>query len=196
MSRREVRKVTEARKEIFLRVLGETGSRAAAAAAASPHTDGGKGLRPGYETFRDLWKRDPEFALAVEQAEAKALGRVEAEIVNRAFTLDERPIFDRQGKRIGTQKSSNASNQMLLRLAERLAPETWARRSKTEVQGHLVHHEGASVSIAVLEPTDVLLLAEDEQDQLLELIGKIEQRKSEVIDVQPERLPAGRPNGN
>jgi hypothetical protein len=42
-----------------------------------------------------------EFALAVEQAEAKALGRVEAEIVNRAFTLDERPIFDRQGKRIG-----------------------------------------------------------------------------------------------
>ena len=67
MSRREVRKVTEARKEIFLRVLGETGSRAAAAAAASPHTDGGKGLRPGYETFRDLCKRDPEFALAVEQ---------------------------------------------------------------------------------------------------------------------------------
>ena len=196
MSRREVRKITQARKDVFLSVLGETGSRAAAAAAASPHTDGGNGQRPGYETFRDLWKRDPEFALAVEQAEAKALGRVEAEIVNRAFTLDERPIFDRQGKRIGTQKSSNASNQMLLRLAERLAPETWARRSKTEVQGHLVHHEGASVSIAVLEPTDVLLLAEDEQDQLLELIGKIEQRKSEVIDVPPERLPAGRPNGN
>ena len=196
MSRREVRKVTEARKEIFLRVLGETGSRAAAAAAASPHTDGGNGQRPGYETFRDLWKRDPEFALAVEQAEAKALGRVEAEIVNRAFTLDERPIFDRQGKRIGTQKSSNASNQMLLRLAERLAPETWARRSKTELQGHLVHHEGASVSIAVLEPTDVLLLTEDELDQLLELIGKIEQRKSEVIDVQPERLSAGRSDGN
>ena len=37
------------------------------AAAASPHTDGGNGQRPGYETFRDLWKRDPEFALAVEQ---------------------------------------------------------------------------------------------------------------------------------
>ena len=196
MSRREVRKVTEARKEIFLRVLSETGSRAAAAAAASPHPDGGNGQRPGYETFRDLWKRDPEFALAVEQAEAKALGRVEAEIVNRAFTLDERPIFDRQGKRIGTQKSSNAANQMLLRLAERLAPETWARRSKTEVQGHLVHHEGASVSIAVLEPTDVLLLAEDEQDQLLELIGKIEQRKSEVIDVKPSGISAGRPDGN
>ena len=101
MSRREARKVTEARKEIFLHVLGETGSRTAAAAAASPHTDGGTGQRPGYERFRDLWKRDPEFALAVEQAEAKALGRVEAEIVNRAFTLDERPIFDRQGKRIG-----------------------------------------------------------------------------------------------
>ena len=48
----------------------------------------------------------------------------------------------------------------------------------------------------MLEPTDVLLLSEDEQDQLLELIGKIEQRKSEVIDVQPERLPAGRSDGN
>ena len=117
MSRREVRKITQARKDVFLSVLGETGSRAAAAAAASPHTDGGKGLRPGYETFRDLCKRDPEFALAVEQAEAKALGRVEAEIVNRAFTLDERPIFDLRGNRIGTQTSSNASNQMLLRLA-------------------------------------------------------------------------------
>ena len=77
MSRREVRKITQARKDVFLSVLGETGSRAAAAAAASPHTDGGNGQRPGYETFRDLWKRDPEFALAVEQAEAKALGRVE-----------------------------------------------------------------------------------------------------------------------
>ena len=87
MSRREARKVTEARKEIFLHVLGETGSRTAAAAAASPHTDGGTGQRPGYERFRDLWKRDPEFALAVEQAEAKALGRVEGEIVTEYFGM-------------------------------------------------------------------------------------------------------------
>lgn len=48
----------------------------------------------------------------------------------------------------------------------------------------------------MLEPTDVLLLAEDEQDQLLELIGKIEQRKSEVIDVKPSEFSAGRPDGN
>lgn len=186
MSRREVRKITQARKDVFLSVLGETGSRAAAAAAASPHTDGGKGLRPGYETFRDLCKRDPEFALAVEQAEAKALGRVEAEIVNRAFTLDERPIFDRQGNRIGTQTSSNASNQMLLRLAERLAPDVWARRSRTELEGHIVHHGAA---VAVLEPQDVLLLAEDDQELLLQLISRIEQRKGDVIDVKPQGIP-------
>ena len=34
------------------------------------------------------------------------------------------------------------------------------------------------------------------QDQLLELIGKIEQRKSEVIDVKPSGISAGRPDGN
>jgi hypothetical protein len=192
MTRHSVRKVTEARRDVFIRVLRETGSRAAAATAASPHTDGGKGGRPGYETFRDLRKRDPEFALAVERAETEALGRVEAEIVNRAFTLDERPIFDRAGQKIGTQKDSRSANQMLLRLAEKLAPETWARRNKTEVEGRLVHQTVASTSIAVLEPADVLLLSEVEQDQLLDLIGKIEQRKTnpEAIDVQSSRVPA------
>jgi hypothetical protein len=192
MTRHSIRKVTEARKNIFIRVLKETGSRAAAAAAASPHTDGGQGGRPGFETFRDLRKRDPEFALAVERAETEALGRVEAEIVKRAFTLDERPIFDRAGNKIGVQKDSRPANQMLMRLAEKLSPETWARRSKTEIEGRLVHQNIASTSIAVLEPADVLLLSEGEQDQLLDLIGKIEQRKTnpEAIDVQSSRVPA------
>jgi hypothetical protein len=198
MTRHSIRKVTEARKDIFIRVLKETGSRAAAAAAASPHTDGGKGGRPGFETFRDLRKRDPEFALAVEQAENAALGRVEHEIVNRAFTLDERPIFDRAGNKIGVQKDSRPANQMLMRLAEKLSPETWARRNKTEIEGRLVHHHTASVSIAVLEPADVLLLSEAEQEQLLELIEKIELRKTnpEVIDVESSRVPASGENGN
>ena len=109
--------MTEDRRQVFLKVLAETGSRSAAAAAASPHLDGGDGDRPGYESFRDLWKRDPEFALKVQRAETLALGRVESEIAKRAFTLDERPIFDRQGNKIGVQTDSRPANQMLLRLA-------------------------------------------------------------------------------
>jgi hypothetical protein len=184
MSRREVRKVTEARKKIFLRVLSETGSRAAAAAAASPHTDGGKGGRPGYETFRDILRRDPQFALAVEQAETEALGRVEAEIVNRSFTFDERPIFDRNGNKVGVQKSSRSANQMLLRLAEKLAPETWTPRKHHEVDGRVSHEH--SVTVATLEPSDVLLLDQDEQSELVRLIQKIDLLKEDVLDVKSQ----------
>ena len=163
---------------MFLKVLAETGSRSAAAAAASPHLDGGGGDRPGYESFRDLWNRDPEFALEVQRAETLALGRVESEIAKRAFTLDERPIFDRQGKKIGVQTDSRPANQMLLRLAERLAPGTWAQRKHHEIDGKVTHDHQHSVAVATLQPQDVLLLEPDEQDELLRLVGKIAELKS------------------
>jgi hypothetical protein len=174
VTRRPMQRVTAERKDVFLKVLAETGSRSAAAAAASPHLDGGSGDRPGYESFRDQWKRDPEFALAVEQAENAALGRIENEIVKRAFTLDERPIFDRAGNKIGVQKDSRPANQMLLRLAEKLSPETWAQRKHHEIDGKIDHQH----SVATLEPTDVLLLEPDEQHELLRLVGKIAELKS------------------
>lgn len=157
--RRGCQRMTEERRQVFLKVLAETGSRSAAAAAASPHLDGGDGDRPGYESFRDLWKRDPEFALEVQRAELQALGRVESEIHKRAFTIDERPIFDRQGNKIGVQTDSRPANQMLLRLAERLAPGTWAQRKHHEIEGKIDHQH--SISVATLEPADVLLLDPD-----------------------------------
>ena len=170
--------MTEDRRQVFLKVLAETGSRSAAAAAASPHLDGGDGDRPGYESFRDLWKRDPAFALEVQRAESQALGRVESEIAKRAFTLDERPIFDRQGNRIGTQTDSRPANQMLLRLAERLAPQTWQQRKHHEIDGKIAHEHQHSVAVATLEPADVLLLDPNEQGELLRLVGKIAELKS------------------
>ncbi|MGZ0172896.1 MAG: hypothetical protein ACKVHE_25450 [Planctomycetales bacterium] len=176
--KRGCQRMTEERRQVFLKVLAETGSRSAAAAAASPHLDGGDGDRPGYESFRDLWKRDPEFALKVQRAESQALGRVESEIAKRAFTLDERPIFDRQGNKIGVQTDSRPANQMLLRLAERLAPGTWAQRKHHEIDGKISHDHQHSVSVATLEPTDVLLLEPDEQNELLRLVGKIAELKS------------------
>jgi len=177
--RRPAKRMTEARKKVFLQVLAETGSRSAAAAAASPHTSGGRGGRPGYESFRDLWKRDPEFAVAIEKAEERALGRVEAEIAHRAFTLDERPIFDRQGNKIGVHTDSRPANQMLMRLAERLAPETWAQRKHHEVDGKVDHDHRHSLAVATLEPADVLLLDPEEQKDLIRLIDKIASRKSD-----------------
>lgn len=190
--RRTTQRISKARRDVFLNVLAETGSRSAAAAAASPHLDGGNGDRPGYESFRDLWKRDPEFALAVQRAETQALGRVESEIAHRAFTLDERPIFDRQGNKIGVQTDSRPANQMLLRLAERLAPQTWAQRKHHEIDGKVTHDHQHSMAVATLEPSDVLLLEPEEQTELIRLVQKIADRKSEcsgpkgAIDVRSE----------
>jgi hypothetical protein len=178
VTRRPMQRVTAERKDVFLKVLAETGSRSAAAAAASPHLDGGDGDRPGYESFRDLWKRDPEFLLQLESAETQALGRVESEIAKRAFTLDERPIFDRQGNRIGTQTDSRPANQMLLRLAERLAPQTWQQRKHHEIEGKIAHDHQYSVAVATLQPQDVLLLEFEEQNELLRLVEKIAELKS------------------
>jgi hypothetical protein len=188
-TRRGCQRMTEDRRQVFLKVLAETGSRSAAAAAASPHLDGGDGDRPGYESFRDLWKRDPAFALEVQRAESQALGRVESEIAKRAFTLDERPIFDRLGNRIGTQTDSRPANQMLLRLAERLAPQTWQQRKHHEIEGKISHDHQNSVAVATLQPQDVLLLEIEEQHELLRLVAKIDELKSgsnqskRIIDV-------------
>jgi hypothetical protein len=183
-TRRVCQRVSDTRKDVFLKVLADTGSRSAAAAAASPHLNGGDGDRPGYESFRDLWKRDPEFALAVQQAETQALGRVESEIARRAFSLDERPIFDRQGNKIGVQTDSRPANQMLLRLAERLAPATWAQRKHHEIDGKVSHDHQHTMTVALLEPADVLLLEPKEQTELLRLVEKIADRKSGNTDAK------------
>jgi hypothetical protein len=173
-----MQRVTAERKRVFIKVLAETGSRSAAAAAASPHLDGGKGCRPGYESFKSQWQRDPEFALAIQEAEQRALGKVESAIAERAFTLDERPIFDRQGNKIGVHTDRRTANAMLLRLAERMAPGTWAQRKHHEIEGKIAHDHQHSVAVATLEPSDVLLLEPDEQDELLRLVGKIAELKS------------------
>ena len=178
VSRRPMQRVTAERKRVFLKVLAETGSRSAAAAAASPHLDGGDGDRPGYESFRDLWKRDPAFALEVRRAETQALGRVESEIARRAFSPDTRPIFDRQGNKIGEQIDSRPANVLLLRLAERMAPRTWVQQKLHQIEGKIAHDHQHSVAVATLEPSDVLLLEPAEQDELLRLVGKIAELKS------------------
>ena len=48
--------IDDHRRAVFLDVLRRTGSMAAAAAAATPRTDGGKENRAGYRSFLDEMK--------------------------------------------------------------------------------------------------------------------------------------------
>jgi hypothetical protein len=105
------KEVSDERKRIYLEVLAETGSHPAAARAASPHLADSSSPRPGYTSFADLRRTDPDFARDCDEAEKLALGRVEQAIIERAFTLAERPIFDPQGQQLGTQTDSRPANQ-------------------------------------------------------------------------------------
>ena len=111
----------------FIDTLAATGSRCAAARAATPWSKGKKG---GLESFRDLMRRDPEFAREVEDAKAIALGRVEESIATRAIKGVQRPVFQKGGL-VGHE--TVYSDHLLLRLAQRLDPEAWGNREKVDV---------------------------------------------------------------
>lgn len=101
MSRREVRKGHRSTQVNLPACPGRDWQPSCCRSSGQPPHGRRKRPTPRPRDVSQSVETRSEFALAVEQAEAKALGRVEAEIVNRAFTLDGRPIFDRQGKRIG-----------------------------------------------------------------------------------------------
>lgn len=168
--------IDERRRAVFLKVLAETGSVTAAAAAATPHSDGGKENRAGYRSFLDLMKRDVEFAAAVDEAKTAALGRVEQAIADRAFAPEQTPIFSR-GELVGYRESYRDANTLLLRLAETLAPDRWSPRKqlKGEVQ-HSHQHRHEHGIVFALAPEHVLLLGKDEQELLLGLLEQLRTR--------------------
>lgn len=185
--------ITEDRKDVYLRVLAETGSHPAAARAASPHLADSPGARPGYSSFADLRHMDPEFAQACEEAERAALGKVEQAIVERAFTLDERPIFGKDGVKLGVQTDSRPANQMLLRLAERLAPADWSPRKQQSITAEHQHtHEHRHGVVFELRHEHIMLLPTDRQRAFvndLQLIRTAMERR-EVTDDRQHRAPA------
>ncbi len=159
----------------------------AAANAASPHAEAKDG-RGGYSTFRDLVRRDPIFAEEAAAARDQALGKVEQEIVKRAFTPDERPIFGKDGKLLGVHTDHRNSNAMLLALARRLSPEAWSERHQLQVDGRVIHqHQGGGTE---LRSEHIELLSEPEQAVLLALIGKIYDRLPAEEDGHERRRPA------
>ena len=131
----------------------------------------------GLESFRDLAKRDPQFALQVEEARNAALGRVEETIAKRAIEGVERPIFQR-GELVGTERVY--SDHLLLRLAQRLDPLSWTDRQKVEHSGR-VEHAGVMLSITA---GDVLRPPEKDQEILVHLVQQIAELKDNGQEIQ------------
>lgn len=173
--------LTEERKRVFIDTLANTGSAAAAAHAATPWATARHG---GLQTFRDERKRDPAFAEAWARAEEAALAKVESEVMRRAMEPSERPIVS-GGKLLGVERTYD--NKLLLSLARRLNPEAWSEKKQIEHSGQVQHDHRHAHAIAVLEPRDVLLLAPDDQQQLIALVEKIALAK-EASHAQPARL--------
>lgn len=125
--------LTEARLTVFLQELAETDSLAAAARKATPwemFTDG------GIKTFTDYAETNPEFKEAIQIAKDFALGIVEHELVRRAFTPELKPIVS-SGEVVGHQEKYD--NKLLLRVAEKMAPEKWSQKHEVKHSGGITH---------------------------------------------------------
>ncbi|MBC6952975.1 MAG: hypothetical protein DYG93_13130 [Leptolyngbya sp. PLA2] len=159
------------RRATYLRVLSETGSHVEAARCATPH--GTSATKPGYTAFMRLRRTDPEFAQACEDARAVALAAIESEIKRRAFNPPQRPVFD-DGRVVGWVEDRRSSDNLLLRLAERIEPE-WAQRRSHEVSGRIDHtHAAAAHPFAfVLTPENIALLPADRRDALVDILSEL-----------------------
>jgi len=181
------------RWDVFIKVFRETGSVAAACAAASPHLDKPKdaGHGPGYRTFLDWMRRFPSLAAELEQAKFHALGLVERAIAERSMTPERVPVFSR-GVLVGERIVWRDANALLLRRAARLDPDAWAARTQSDVR--VEHSNGPESGFAVaLTPEDVLLLPPDRRMAFVEMLTEIRNRKEkqrELIEAGPVSRPA------
>lgn len=184
------------RWDIFIKVLRETGSIAAACAMASPHltgkpdkTDPSRLSRPGYSTFLTWAKRYPELAAEFEEAKFHALGMIEKAIAERSMTPERVPVFSR-GVLVGERIVWRDANHLLLRRAARLDPSAWAQRTQADVRvEHAInpHNDGFTVALSA---HDVMLLPPEERAHFVRLLGLIRDRKEskhELIDAEPSR---------
>lgn len=130
-------------------------------------------MQPGYSAFKRLRRVDPEFAQACEDARAVALAAIESEIKRRAFNPPQRPVFD-DGRVVGWVEDRRSSDNLLLRLAERIEPE-WAQRRSHEVSGRIDHtHAAAAHPFAfVLTPENIALLPADRRDALVDILSEL-----------------------
>lgn len=195
--RRAHHPTTPDRRATFLRVLSETGSFLAASRAATPH---GFGDKPGYRTWLDLTKSDPEFAEQVGQARRDALGKLEAEILERAYRPRVRPIIDRNGNTVAQEVDWRDANAMLVRVLERLDPQWAPRKNFTGTVAHEHHHSHEHEFAFTIRAEHVLALPPERRAAFLADLEAIrlsleppkEGNAGNVIDAEYRSLPSGR----
>jgi hypothetical protein len=169
--------VTQARKDKYLAALRQSGSHSAATRAASAHLpdkEKGRKGRVGYQTFLDLRKSDPAFAVACEEAMADCLAAVENAITDRALNPPKRPVIGKDGQIVGYYEDRNSSDRLLVTLAKKLNREDWGDKATID---HNVNVKGAILSI---QPSDVLLLDPKDQERFLAMCETIADRKGEA----------------
>jgi len=166
MNERTTMALTDERKRRFLEVLSETGSVAAACRASASDSHGERAAK---STINDAIRRDPDFAAAVDAAKQAALGKVEEEIVRRAFNPPQTPVVDRNGNVVGYRTETMSADRLLLRIASRLDPESWAekRKSSLEVSGTIQHQAFA------INPELVSRLPRERQEQLIDILDEL-----------------------
>lgn len=166
--------LTPERIDRFLEVLAETGSSYAAAAAATPH---GAGDHPGYSTFRDLRKKDLDFARRWQEAEAHYVGALEKVASKWAMKGRSRPVVDKNGNIVGYDEHP-PDPRIMLAVLRRHRPDDWDERKRLEVSG-TVDHRHTDESAAVLTYDDVMLLPPDERQQLGLLLARVADLRAE-----------------
>jgi hypothetical protein len=158
--------VTEERRAKFLETLAETGSVSASCAAAATNSHGPRAAK---QTWNDLRHRDPDFAQLWDEALSQALGRIEGEIVRRAFDVPKSPVTDRQGNVVGYREDRMSADRLLLRLASKIDPDAWAEKRKNElaVSGTIQHQAFA------IDPGLVSQLPRERQEQLVDILDEL-----------------------
>lgn len=116
MARREQQRLTEARKDAFLRGLARHGVAARAARDASPGSVTG-----ALQTFKDERARNASFSAAWDDALASAHGDLLHELIRRAKDGHSETVYGPSGQAIGSRK--RYSDRLLLEAVRARFPE-------------------------------------------------------------------------
>ena len=94
----------------------------------------------------------------------------------------EEPVFQR-GELVGT--ITKYSDRLLELRAKGLMPERYAvERRDVKVSGEITHQHHHTAAILTISAEDVLLLAHEEREQLMGLLGLIAEARGEIIDAE------------
>lgn len=183
--------LTEREFNLACEVYARTGSKSAAILAIAGGATDGAGRPSRRRTLEEALRANPEWAQRWADAKEAALGLVEAEIAKAALTVDERPIFDKNGRLLGVQRDSRPRNDMLKFLARKLDPDAWSEKRQLQMSGTVEHKHGPADGFGVLiSAEDVLLLEGADRAALIRLLSLIRDAKQpenpNVID-QPTR---------